>query len=175
MYKKSRSIRRAGWRVGRWLYPTLTHSSHTINPYDIPHEPNGRQVNSAVIEDMVAFLNGNATGVAIFDSGSSNATHAKRADVMRRVRTTAASIYIDVDEDVPWDSGLSNHPYPKPNERDLTDPYHTHPHPPLNKTQQIDPRHGRTSTLDRGGERAGAHVPLRLARLRGGHGGGGGA
>lgn len=58
----------------------------TLNQTNTLPPKKQQQVNSAVIEDMVSFLNGNATGVAIFDSGSSNATHAKRADVMRRVR-----------------------------------------------------------------------------------------
>ena len=47
-------------------------------------------MNNAVVDDMVGVLNGNATGVAIFDSGSSNAMHAKPADVLRLVRIRRA-------------------------------------------------------------------------------------
>uniref|UniRef100_I2CQU3 6-phosphofructo-2-kinase / fructose-2,6-bisphosphatase n=1 Tax=Nannochloropsis gaditana (strain CCMP526) TaxID=1093141 RepID=I2CQU3_NANGC len=50
------------------------------------------EVHNAVIGDMVAFLDRNTTGVAIFDSGSSNATHAKRADVMQKLHSTGARV-----------------------------------------------------------------------------------
>jgi predicted kinase len=50
------------------------------------------EVNNAVIDDMVSFLDSTNSGVAIFDSGSSNATHAKRADTMRRIHSTGARV-----------------------------------------------------------------------------------
>jgi len=87
------------WSNAKWFDPTNAEAAQHL-----------ATVNSACLADMVAFINANANGVAILDSASLNATHAKRLHILQSIYETGAKVmFIEVSNEtqgfvVPYDS-----------------------------------------------------------------------